>query len=195
MKIEPVVISPGYGELISEIKQIFGQNCLKKSTYDFKRKNLIIFQDGENEVILDYHFSDEIGFFGTDVNFIDYVVTYIEDNSSRKIYYFLLLKLKNSEEDEVYFAIPMYFIKNNKQEISKSEYKGSIPPQYKFKIIFKNGKYWLRLKNNQLEDISIFQTSIKGLLNQSLINYYEEEKEKYFNTKKDKEGLLRKLAK
>jgi len=180
--------------LIDEIKKVFGQDCIRENTYDFKRKNLIIFQSGDIEVIIDHHFSDnELGFFGTDVDFIDYATKEIEADGSHQIYYVLLV-FGISEKDEIYFAIPIFFIKNNKQEISKSEYKGSIPPQYKFNIIFRDGKYWLRLKNNQLEDISVFQTNIKDLLNQSLINRYEEEKEKYFSTKKDKEELFKKLV-
>lgn len=188
--------------LIDKIKKVFGPDCIKKNTkygygiYAETRRNLIIFQSGDIEIRINHHFSDnELGFFGTDVDFIDYATKEIEADTSPQIYYYALLVFGISEEDEIYFAIPIYFIKNNKHDISKSEYKGSIPPQYKFNIVFKNGKYWLKLKNNQLEDISIFQTNIKDLLNQSLINQYEEEKEKYFSTKKDEEELLKKLVK
>ena len=187
--------------LIDEIKKAFGPNCIKEETRDFKRKHIIVFQNEGNEIIIDYHFAGKefgkegIGFLGTDVNFIDKATAYIENNSSRRIYYYVLLNLILSEEEEMYFAIPIFFIKNNKQDISKSEYKGSIPPGYKFHTINKKGKYWLRLKNNRYEDLSIFQTSIKGLLNLNLMNRYDEEKEKYFNTKKDKEELLKKLVK
>ncbi|MBI3027669.1 hypothetical protein HYY70_06175 [Candidatus Woesearchaeota archaeon] len=145
--------------LIDEIKKIFGPDCIKDNTYDFKSKNLIIFQDAQNEVILDYHFSNEIYLFGADVDFIDYVTNLIENDN-----------------------------------ISKTKGDKYLP-QYRFNIVYERGKYWLRLKNNQLEDISVFQTIIKDLLNQNLINRYEEEKERYFSTKKDKEELLRKLVK
>lgn len=183
-------------KLIDEIKKVFGEDCIKEDTYNFKRKNLIIFQSGDIEIIIDHHFSDnELGFFGTDVDFIDYATKEIESDASHQIYYYVLLIFGISEESEISFAIPIYFIKNNKQEISKSEYKGSIPPQYKFNIIFRSGKYWLKLKNDQLEDISIFQINIKDLLNQSLINRYGEEKEKYFSIREDEEQLLRKLVK
>lgn len=187
-------------KLIDEIKKAFGPECIKKNTkYTIQpvtRKNLISFQSGDIEIRIDYHFSDnELGFFGTDVDSIDYAAKEIEADTSHQIYYYVLLVYGISEEGNIYFAIPIYFIKNNKDNISKSEYKDSIPPQYKFNIIFRSGKYWLRLKNNQLEDISVFQTDIKGLLNKNLINRYGEEKEKYFSIEKDKEGLLRKLVK
>ena len=187
--------------LIDEIKKAFGPNCIKEERRHFKRKHIIFFQYEGNEIIIDYHFGrkefgkEGIRFFGTDIDFIDKATAYIENNSSRRIYYYVLLNLILSEEEEIYFAIPIFFIKNNKQDISKSEYKDSIPPGYKFHTINKRDKYWLRLKNNRFEDLSIFQTNIKDLLNQNLMNRYEEEKEKYFNNKKDKEELLRKLVK
>lgn len=188
--------------LIDEIKKAFGPNCIKEETHDFKRKHIIVFQNEGNEIIMDYHFSgvefgrEGIRFFGTDVNFIDKIaIPYIENNNSRRIYYYVLLDLIPSEEEEIYFAIPIFFIKNNEQGISKSEYKGSIPPGYKFHILYNKGKHWLRLKNGRFEDLSIFQTNIKDILNQNLVKLYNEEKEKYFNIEKDRHELLRKLAK
>lgn len=181
--------------LISEIKRFYGDDCIDNSTKNFSKQNMVIFKKNITGVILYFHFSNEIGFFGSDVGHVNHIANYITDNASKRIYAFIYLMLDNLEIRKVNFALPVFFVKNHESEISKSKYKGSIPPQYKFNVIFRNGKYWLRLKNNQLEDISIFQTSIKDLLNQSLINRYEEEKEKYSSISKDKQELLKKLVK
>ncbi len=189
---KPSEIEQHKRKLIDDIKQTFGQDCIKEETRNFKRKHIIVFQNEGNEIILDYHFGhDKDKLFGADVNFIDYVANFIENNNSRKIYYYVLLILILSEKEELYFAIPIFYIKNNESNIYKTKGDKYVP-QYRFNIVYENGKYWLRLKNNPNEDISIFQTNIKGLLNQSLINRYEEEKEKYFSNKKDREELLKK---
>ncbi|MBI2652822.1 hypothetical protein HYX00_05125 [Candidatus Woesearchaeota archaeon] len=160
-------------DLINEIKRFYGYDCIDDSAKNFDKQNMIIFKKNTAEVILYFHFSNEIGFFGSDVGYVNHITNYIADNASKKIYTFVYLMLGDLETWNVNFALPIFFVKNHESEISKSQY-----PQYKFNIIFKKGRYWLRLKSNQLEDISIFQTNIKDLLSQRLINRYEEEKEK-----------------
>ena len=106
-------------KLIDEIKKAFGPNCINEETHNFKRKHIIAFQNDGNEIIIDYHFSgrefgnEEIRFFGADIDFINRAIAYIQDNISRRIYYYILLDLILSEEENIYFAIPIFFIKNN----------------------------------------------------------------------------------
>lgn len=182
-------------DLIDEIKRCYGEGCIDDSTKKFKKQNIVIFQHKDTEVILYFHFSNEIGFFGCDVGYVDRIANYIIENPSKKICSYIYLILNEQEIAKTNFAIPVFFVKNNQSDISKTEFKGSVPPQYKFNILYKNGKYWLRLKNNTLTEISNFIADVKYILSGGLVKIHNEEKEKYINKVEAQKNLLKKFGK
>ncbi len=177
-------------ELIDEIKAYYGSECIEDETKTFNKQNIIIFKCNDIEIILYFHYSSELGFFGCDVGYVDRIAAYITDNPSKKIYSYIYLILNDNELGKVNFAFPVFYVKTHQSDISKSEY-----PQYKFNILYKNGIYWLRLKNNQLEDISSLISDINNLLSEKLMRIHDEEKEKYVNKAEAQMALLKKFGK
>lgn len=177
--------------LIDEIKKCYGENCIGESTKNFDKQNIIIFTHNDNEIILYFHFSNEIGFFGCDVGYVDRIASYISDNPSKKVYSFVYLMLNDDETGKVNFAIPVFFIKNHGSEISKTEDK----QYYRFNILYKNGIYWLRLKNNPPEDLSNFISGIQDITSDNLMNRHDKEKEVFVNKADAQRALLIKFGK
>lgn len=183
--------------LIDNIKQVFGVNCIKEETRKFQKANIIVFEVNGIENILLFHYGrlmGDKGFFGSDIEYVDIIVDFINNNKSRKIYSFMLFMLGLQNDIIKYFAIPIFFIKNRQSDISKTKGDKYVP-QFRFNIVQKNNKFYLRLARNQYEDLSNYTIKITDLLNEKLLKNHDLEKEKYFSIKKDKEELLKKLVK
>lgn len=182
--------------LTKNIKETFGNDCIEKnySGCSFRKPNLIVIKKDSTKLILYFHYSKEIGFFGFDKTLITEVIDYIIKNDSEKIYFYLLFVLETSDNKVKYFSVPIFFIKNFEMDISISDYKGTISPQYKFLLDLINGKYKLKLKNKRYEDISNFETDIEGLFNENFMKIHDEEKIKYYDVIKAKQELTTKLV-
>lgn len=181
-------------DLIDNIKQVFGANCI---TQKFQKANIIVFEVNGIENVLLFHYGrlmGDKGFFGSDTEYVDNIINFINNNKSRKIYSFMLFMLELPNNIIKYFAIPIFYIKNNDSNISKTKGDKYVP-QYRFNIAQIKNRYYLRLAGNQYEDLSHYNIKITDLLNSKLLKKHDEEKEKYFSAKKDREELIKKFGK
>lgn len=217
MKIPPKGSGQEYEkkrELIQKIKEVFGEECVQKNYIEkhigkknytvtnvgkyiftnFRAPNLIVLNKDNINLILYFHYSEEIGFYGFDKNLINDIIEYTNKNSSEKIFFYLLFILDVPDERVEYFCVPIFFIKNIESDISVTDYKGTIGPQYKFHLELIKNRYYLKLKKGRYEDISDFKIEVSKLFNQTLIARYNEEKIRYENILRDKQKLLKKFS-
>ncbi len=183
-------------ELIKKIKEIFGEECIERdyTKHSFRAPNLIILNKGELKLILYFHYSGEKCFYGFDKNIIAEVIDWVNKNNPEKVFFNLLFMLNTSDEETIYFCIPIFFIKNIESDISITKDKGTIGPGYRINLEFIKNRYHLKLKNGRYEDISDFKIEISGLFNEDLMARYEEEKIRYEGTLRDKQELLKKFS-
>src|SRR3989344_8121989 len=127
--------------LIDEIKQYYGIGCIDEETYNFPKQNIVIFKYNNFEVILYFHYSKEIGFFGCDIGYIDMIIEYIIKNPAKKIYSFIYLILGDLEMKKVNFAIPVFFVKKIHDK-EKEKFLNKI--EAKKELLKKYAKYELK---------------------------------------------------
>ena len=183
-------------ELIQKIKEAFGEGCIERdyTKYSFRAPNLIILNKGDIKLILYFHYSEEIGFYGFDKNIITEIIDWVNKNNPEKVFFNLLFMLGIPDEETVYFCIPIFFIKNIESDISVTKDKGTIGPGYRINLELIKNRYYLKLKKGRYEDISDFKIEISELFNQTLITRYNEEKIRYENIVRDKQELLKKFS-
>lgn len=160
--------------------------------HDFRELNIISISNNEAELILYFHeskfHSNEIAFYGFNKGVIEKLIDYIKTNPERKIYFYLYLMLDTGEAI-LNFALPIFLIKNNEKDVSINEESQS----YLLHIIHKKSKYYLRLKNNQNEDLFGFMKNVNQIFEKKLIDRYNKEQQKFFEKKHAQEELLKKL--
>ena len=193
-------------ELINKIIEEFGEECVERDYtkqpfwgHSFRKPNLLVLKYGIINLILHFHYSEaigreEIGLYGFDKNLINEVIDNINKNPSEKIFFNLLFILDIPGEKVEYFSIPIFFVKNIENSISVTGYKGTVGPRYIFHIEKSKNKFYFKLKNKSIEDISQFKIDIKDLFSENLIKIYNEEKIRYETLIKEQE-LLKNLIK
>lgn len=156
-------------QFLRKLKNILGEDCVIRDFtkiygewHSFRKPNIVHIKSRGIEIILFFHMSTSHsrknkGFYGFSKEHTENILNYIRANSDKKIYFYLYLML-DTGETTLNFALPIFLIKNNENDISISE-----EGQYKLNIINKKNKYYLRLKNTPNEDLFMFMKDLNQI--------------------------------
>lgn len=179
---------------IENLKKIYGEKCIKGNASNFRELNYIVVQKNNSNIVIYFRYSKEKGFYGLDKKWISSAIAEIEKSWTEDTYFYVYFIL-NLDSETKYFAIPVFFLKNRESGISVTDHKGKASPQYKVVIVEHKGKYCIRFKGNNYEDISNFEKDSEHLFDTNLITEHDREKKKFFENKESEAGLLRLLIK
>ena len=180
-------------KFIESLKKIYGEECVKGNASNFRELNYIVVQKHNSKVVLYFRYSKEKGFYGLDKGWISHAIAELEKWTEKN--YFHVYFMLDLVDEIRYFAIPVFFLKNRESGISVTDHKGKVSPQYKTIIVEHKGKYCIRFKDNDYEDVSKFEKDSEHLFDADLIREHDLEKKKFFENKESEAGLLRRLIK